>query len=155
MVYAVVEGFESRENILSFLCGLFTGDEAGPESDFWSFLAINIEYLYPDEYMETIQRAYEEGLITPRVIRYESYQSTLNHGLDRSFEKLKNHLAQNSLDDIHKSMSWWACFDQNDTIPFKPATYDSSFDQTKSFKKQKKKKKKKRKQAKKSRRKNR
>ncbi len=65
LTHAVVEGFETREAVLSFLCNLFTGTEADSASDFWGFLAMNIKSLYPEACMATIEKAYEDGLIHP------------------------------------------------------------------------------------------
>ena len=155
LTYAVLLGFESRKDVLSFLCGLFTGDEAAADSEFWSFLALYIEYLYPDECMETIKKAYQEGLVSPGVIRYESFEKTLKNGQEKSLERLKDHFSKNSLDDIHKSMSWWACFNEDGPTRSAPKILDSGFNQTRKVKKKKIKKKKKGKLAKKSRRKNR
>jgi hypothetical protein len=155
LAHAVVEGFETREAVLSFLCKLFTGTEADSESDFWGFLAMNVQSLYPDECMNAIERAYEDGLITPGLIKYESFDRTLKGGKEKCLENLKVISNYRALDDIHKSMSWWACFDNDepespDTV-LKPAVLNHA----KSNKKQNKKKKKKRKMAKKSKRRNR
>lgn len=155
LVYAVVEEFESRERVLSFLCDLFTGTETEPESPFWGFLAMNVNYLYPDECMETITKAYEDGLIIPGEIRYESFEKTLKDGKEKCLENLIGISEYRSLDDIHQSMSWWACFEQNEPVLLDEDPKSPDIYQTPAIKKQKKKKKKKRKMAKKSKRRNR
>jgi Protein of unknown function (DUF1186) len=155
LAHSVVEGFETREAVLSFLCKLFTGTEATSVSDFWSFLAMNVQSLYPDVCMETINKAYEDGLISPGLIRYESFDRTLKAGKEKCLENLKGISNYLSLDDIHKSMSWWACFDNDEPEPFDTALEPAAFNPVKPIKKQEKKKKKKRKMAKKSKRKNR
>jgi len=33
---------------------------------------------------------------------------------ERSLEKLAKNLERNKIDDIHKYMSWWSCFDEMD-----------------------------------------
>jgi hypothetical protein len=155
LVYAVVEGYEQRESVLSFLCGLFTGTETDQESDFWGFAAMSVRQLYPDAWMDTIKGAYDNRLIAPGLIRYESFEKTLNAGKDKALYDLKKRYADQQLDDIHKSMSWWACFDKDEQTPSDTEAKPPGFSQGKQVMKQKMKKKKKRKMAKKSKRRNR
>jgi len=68
---------------------------------------------------------------------------------------LKIEIVRNALDDIHNSMSWWACFKKFASENFQSNLGSSNHFSSKPKTKTKKKKKKKRKMAKKSRRKNR
>ena len=162
MAFAVVEGIASREEVISFFGTLFTGNETDEDSDFWGLLANFVCNLYPEELMVTIKRAYDNGLIYPGMIRYEDFEQALEDGKERCLERLKSDLERQSLDDIHDSMSWWACFKEKSQSYSAPDslinyTHPANFDQsTTKFKKKKKKvKKNKRKQAKASKRKNR
>jgi len=162
MAFAVVDGMASRDEVLSFYATLFTGDEADEASDFWGLLANLVADLYPEEVMDTIKQAYEDGLIASGLVRYEDFEKVLADGQEKCLEWLKIDLERNSLDDIHAGMSWWACFNEASDAPFVPAdlkddSYPAFYDQPKhkSKKKQAKAKKKKRKQAKASKRKNR
>jgi hypothetical protein len=112
MAYAVVENIVSRGEVLAFYGTLFNPDEADEYSDFWGLLANCVCDLYPEEMMDTIDKAYEEDLINPGVIRYEAFESALEDGREKCLERLKIDLEHRSLDDIHASMSWWACFNQ-------------------------------------------
>ena len=47
MSYAVLAGVADRDETLAFFRTLFTGEETGADSDFWSLLAWNILELYP------------------------------------------------------------------------------------------------------------
>jgi hypothetical protein len=164
MAYAVVEGIASREEVLKFYGTLFTGNETDEESDFWGLLANFVCDLYPEELMDTIKKAYNNGLIASGMIRYENFEQALEDGKERCLERLKSDLERQSLDDIHDSMSWWACFneasqiysaqDPDDLINYSPLTA-SNQSSHKMNKKKKKAKKRKRKQAKASKRKNR
>ena len=156
MAYAVVEGIMSREDVLSFYGSLFTGHETDLDSDFWGLLANLVCDLYPEELMDTINKAYKDDLISPGMIRYEEFEDELKEGKERCLEKLRIDFQSRSLDDIHESMSWWACFKQEN----KPvsSSFVESFgmvDQSKNKSKKKKHRKKKRKMAKASKRKNR
>jgi hypothetical protein len=162
MAYAVVKGYVSRKLVLELFGTLFTGEETDEISDFWGLLANYICDLYPEEIMDVIKQAYEDGLIMPGLIHYNDFEEALALGKDKCLEKLKTSLERNSLDDIHSAMSWWACFNAekhffspssgagNDAIPY---YYEPS--SNKSKKNGKKIKKKKRKQGKASRKKNR
>ena len=130
MTYAVVKGYVSRKLVLELFGTLFTGEEADEISDFWGLLANYICDLYPEEIMDVIKQAYEDGLIMPGLINYNDFDEALVLGKDKCLEKLKTDLERNSLDDIHGAMSWWACFNEkkhffshssgagNGTIPY-------------------------------------
>jgi len=153
MAYAVVEGIASREKVISFFGTLFTGNETGEMSDFWGLLANFVCDLYPEELMETITKAYDDNLISPGMIRYEDFKKALEDGKEKCLNRLKTDLERRSLDDIHASISWWACFNEGSRSYSAPNNFDQS---NHKFKKKKSKtKKKKRKQAKASKRKNR
>jgi hypothetical protein len=162
MAYAVVEDIASREEVISLYGTLFTGNETDEISDFWSLLANFVCDLYPAELMDTIKKAYDNELIFSGMVRYEDFKNALEDGKEKCLERLKTDLERRSLDDIHDSMSWWACFKEKSQSYSAPDslinyTHPANFDQsTTKFKKKKKKaKKNKRKQAKASKRKNR
>ena len=162
LAYAVAEGYVPRESVVDFFGTLFTGEEADEISDFWGLLAIVLYDLYPEEIMEVIKQAYADGLIMPGMIQYSDFEKALELGKDKSFERLKIDLEQHSLDDIHASMSWWACFNEESKAFPSSTGFENDYSpvyseqsSTKSLKKSKKAKKKKRKQAKASKRKNR
>jgi hypothetical protein len=123
-VYAEAEGMIPREEVVSFLGSLFTGNEVDKDhSNFWSLLAIYICGLYPEELMDTIKKAYQDGLIWPGMVNYEEFEDVLSEGREKCRERVKKGLQLRSFDDIHAQMSWWACFDQNQKPPV------SSFDE--------------------------
>ena len=161
MVYAVVEGIADRKEILDFFGTLFTGEETDPDSDFWGCLACNILELYPEESMDVIKSGYENDLISPGMVGYEDFEKALEEGQEKAFARLKSKYDRDALDDIHASMSWWACFQADEKPKYDPDLTSPFFDMPGSIstkvpkKKNAKKKKKKRKQAKASKRKNR
>ena len=162
MAYAVVEEVASREEVISFFGTLFTGSETDEDSDFWGLLASFVCNLYPQELMSTIEKAYDDDLISPGMIGLEEFNTALEDGKEWCLERLRRDLERQSLDDIHDSMSWWACFDEEPQVYPAPdglisSTHPTISDQStqKSKKKKNKAKKKKRKQAKSSKRKNR
>lgn len=111
--------------------------------------------LYPEELMDRIEKAYEEGLIYPSTIGYEEFKDALRDGKEKCLNNLKMDLEYRSLDNIHDCMSWWACFKQENEPPAMPFVDSlAEIDWTKK-KSDKKKTKKKRKMAKASKKKNR
>jgi len=155
IAYAVVEGIVSREDALDFYGSLFTGHETDSDSDFWGLLANLVCDLYPEELMDTIEKAYEEDLIFPGTIQYKEVEDALRDGQEKCLNRLKIDLKNCSLDNIHDSMSWWACFKQENEPPVTPVfDFSATIERTKK-KSGKKKPRKKRKKAKASKKKNR
>lgn len=109
---AVVGGVVSREEMLDFYGSLFTGDEAEPGSDFWSFVASAIYEIYPEELMDVIKQAYQNDLIWSGYIGLDSFKWALEQGKEQMLADLRKDMQRRSIDDVHKHMSWWASFDQ-------------------------------------------
>jgi hypothetical protein len=156
VVYAVVDGMVPREEVLEFFGSLFTGNEAEPDSDFWSFAADCIFDLYPEELMPVIKKAYQDELIDPWIIAPENFVEALERGKDYAFEQVRKDMERRMPADAHEHMSWWACFKSEEQFSV-PSTVPSVVPiiLTKKEKRNSKKKKKKKKMAKASRRKNR
>jgi len=110
MVFAVVDGMIPREDVLALFGSLFTGNEADPDSSFWSFLANSVCDLYPEGMMEIVEKAYQDGLISPWVIRIEDFERTLRSGKEQALERVKTRIRRESPENVHDNMSWWACF---------------------------------------------
>lgn len=110
LAFAVAEGVAGREEVLAFYEKLFVRDEADEVSDFWSLMAMFAVDLYPVEIMDTINRAYENELIFPGMIRYEDFENAFAEGPEKGLERLRSEYRQFLLEDIHREMSGWACF---------------------------------------------
>ena len=143
--YTLIEGYITREEILSFYRELFSEKEASPWSAFHDILATCIYDIYPEELMETIEKAYDEGLIHSGYIGYEDFTEILKGSKEKCLDKLRAKIQERQIDNIHDSMSWWACFEQ----PQRSLSKDTSIKLLKSnTKKDKKNKKSKKKQSK-------
>jgi hypothetical protein len=119
LTFAVVGGIVSREEMLNFFGSLFTGEEAEPDSDFWSFAASAVYEIYPEELMDVIKQAYQDGLIWSGLIGFSSFERALKQGKERTLAQVRTEMQRGSLDDVHEHMSWWACFDQPKKVPTK------------------------------------
>lgn len=163
MAYAAVDDMDLRAEVVSLFGTLFTGEEPFEDPDFWGMMASIVCELYPEEIMPVIEKAYAEDLISQFFIRYQDFEETLNAGKEATLDKLRSKWDRLSLNDLHASMEWWACFkaDQELFAPsdakdlFTSPTYAPPSPIIKPPDKVKKKKKQKRKQAKASKRKNR
>jgi hypothetical protein len=118
MAYATIANIATREEVLAFYGSLFSGQEADKDSDLWGLLACLVYELYPEELMDTISRAYEDGLINPGMIDYQSFQRALRRKKNSHLEELRKDFKRRSLDNIHDGMSWWACFNPEPEGPF-------------------------------------
>lgn len=156
LTYAVAEGMVSREETLDFLGTLFTGEEDdNPDSGFWTFVVDAISDLYPEELMPTIEQAFQNEMVDEMFFGLDEIKSILDQGKEQTLEKLRDKMKMNSLDDIHKSMAWWAMFDYQSERSAQIAMSAQKPAKPKTVKQIKAKKKKKRKQAKVSKKKNR
>jgi hypothetical protein len=121
ITYAVVEGLISREEALSFLGSLLTGDEAEPDSVFYGEVACCMCDLYPEELMDKVREAYKSKLIPSFYIDLNSFHVALRQGKEKCLARLREEVARRTLDDIHESMSWWACFHPEKSGLFSPS----------------------------------
>jgi uncharacterized protein YchJ len=110
--FAVVGGIVPREEMLDFYGSLFTGEEAEADTDFWSFLANAVYEIYPEELMDVIKQAFQNDLIWSDYIGLDSFERALKRGKEQKLAETRADLERRSLEDVHKHMSWWACFDQ-------------------------------------------
>jgi len=120
LTYAVVKGYTTREETLTFFETLFTGNEAEKYSNFWGMLACSVNDLYPDIIMDTIRHAYEEELIDPMSITLSDFESDLTLEKDKVLKSLERIVEADRLADIHKNMSSWACFRDKSQETSKP-----------------------------------
>ncbi len=110
--YTLIEGYITREEILSFYRELFSEEYASPGSAFHDILATCICDIYPEELMETIEKAYDEGVIHSGYIGHEDFTEILKGGKEKCLDDLRTNIQERQIDNIHDSMSWWACFKQ-------------------------------------------
>lgn len=139
--YALIEGYITREEILSFYQELFSEIES-PGSAFHDILATCIYDIYPEELMETIEKAYDEGLIHPGYIGYEDFTEILKGSKEKCLDSLRTEIQKRQIDNIHDSMSWWACFKQSQRSLSRDSSINTLKNKSKQDKKNKKSKKK-------------
>jgi hypothetical protein len=132
ITYGVVDGIVSREEALSFLSGLFNEGAADVSGSFYSIIASSIHDLCPEGLMEKIEGWYARGFIHPGYIGLENFRRAFSRGKEKCLSDLGAELEERSLDDIHGSMSWWACFHENhQPLPLRTVERKASKDKNK------------------------
>lgn len=102
---AVAAGIADREETIDFLAGLLTGEEDAPGSYYWTGVANSLCDLYPDEVMDIVRKAYEDGLIIPGTITLEDFDHALALGLEDSLIHVRRELAWRVPDDIEQLLA--------------------------------------------------
>jgi hypothetical protein len=122
--YAYLEGYISREDMVSFYRELFTGKVAELDSAFYDLLAGSVYDIYPEELMESVKTAYDAELINPEFIGYDEFVEVLEKGKDKCINRLQENLKRRQTRNVHDSMSWWACFEQPQKISHRKSPVD-------------------------------
>ena len=117
LLYAVIDGLASREDVLNCLSTLFTGNETGKPSDFWSFIACDICDLCPNaSSYEVIKKAYSEGLIDEGIVGFDEFEKAIEIGVEESLNSIRRDKRISLPDNVHDMMSWWACFEETNYV---------------------------------------
>ncbi|MBM9616847.1 DUF1186 domain-containing protein [Desulfobulbus rhabdoformis] len=118
--YVVAFDPSKREEVLNFLQGLFTGEEAAKESYFWGNLTATLCDLHPGESMECIQGAFEKKLISDVFITLSQVEEAGKRSLEQAQEDLKTWVTARMPTDVHAYISWFAEFNQEDRVEPQP-----------------------------------
>jgi hypothetical protein len=110
LVTLLAAGQKSRDEIVSYFAGLFRGKLARRWSHVWDTLVSYSSDLYPEELLDDIEHAYEEGLIDPRYIGFDDVKGDLAMGKDRILARLADDPHRRLVEDTVAEMGWWACF---------------------------------------------
>jgi len=117
MTYAAAFGTLTREEVIDFFLSLFTGNEADADSDFWSSITTLICDIHPEGAMETIRRAYAEGLVFSGYVGLEEVEKELTRDKDEVLAELRVHAERSVPADVHDYCSWFSCFREDRDEP--------------------------------------
>lgn len=117
LTYAVAFGTLAREEVVDFALTLFTGNEAEPDSDLWGGIVTMLCDIHPDGAMETIRRAYDEGLVFPGYVGLDEVEKELARDKEEVLAELRLHAERSVPADIHAYCSWFSCFREDGGIP--------------------------------------
>jgi len=110
LALGVLEGVLAREEAMEFLAGMLSEEWVEGTGVFLGSLASSLCDLFPAECLEALTTAHRQGWIDPRFIGLDSIHRAIAKGKEQCLLDFKEQSHLRSLDDIHASMSWWACF---------------------------------------------
>jgi hypothetical protein len=110
LVTLVAARQKSRDEIVSYFAGLFRGKLVRKWSHVWDSLVSYSSDLYPEELLDDIKQAYEEGLVDPGYIRFDGVKRDVAVGKDRIFARLADDPHRRLVEDTVAEMGCWACF---------------------------------------------
>ena len=110
LVTLVAADLKSRDEIVSYFAGLFRGKLARRGSHVWNSLVSHSSDLYPEELLDDIKQAYNDGLVDPGYIGFDTVKQDLAAGKDRSLVRLADSSHRRLVEDTVAEMGWWACF---------------------------------------------
>lgn len=114
LLILVASGQKSRSEIMAYFKELFNGKLERDHSHAWDALVINSYYLYPEEVFDDIKRAYDEELVDPFFIGFESVKKAIENGREEALQRIQP-LIRNKcrpIEDTITEMGGWACFEQ-------------------------------------------
>jgi hypothetical protein len=115
LIHAVAEGVVPREDVIALFGSLFTGTEADPDTEFWSWVAVAIYDLYPQELMDVIEDAFDRGLISEDIIDLDDFERTLAAGSKAAaYQELRQDRKRRMPRDIHERMSLWTMYEDEE-----------------------------------------
>jgi len=88
LVTLVADGQKSRDEIVGYFVGLFRGKLLRKWSHVWDALVSFSCNLYPEELLDDIKRAYEDGMVDPGYIGFDHIKRDLALGKDRILARL-------------------------------------------------------------------
>jgi hypothetical protein len=110
LVTLVAAGQRSRNEIVSYFASLFRGKLVRRWSHVWDTLVSYSSDLYPEELLDDIEHAYEDGLVDPGYIGFDDVKRDLAMGKDRILARLADNPHRRLVEDTAAEMGWWACF---------------------------------------------
>ena len=110
LVALVACGRRSRGEVMAYFRGLFRMLNKTPGL-VWGSLASCSANLYPEEVVEELRIAFDEGLIESLFIGWENIEDALKAGKEAALMRLPQRYTL--IDDVEKEMAWWACFEEN------------------------------------------
>jgi hypothetical protein len=110
LVALVACGRRSRDEVMAYFRGLFRTLNRTP-SYAWGSLASRCADLYPEEVVEELRMAFDEGLIESFYMGWENIEDALKAGKAAAIMRLPQFYPL--IGDVEKEIGWWACFEEN------------------------------------------
>jgi hypothetical protein len=112
----VLEEELSREQVVDYFHSLFHGKLERQPDFIWSALVVACCDLYPQELLQDIERAYDDGLVELFHIRLESVRDKLALGKEEILRKSRRY-RRGFVEDTVAEMNRWVSFEADTHIP--------------------------------------
>ena len=112
--YAVAFDPRRRDEVVAFLQGLFTGEEAAPDSYFWGNLAATLCDLHPGDSLAIIDRAYDDRLVSTDFLDRAYVEAASRKSREAARADLQSWVKARMPADVHGYISWFAEFHQGE-----------------------------------------
>ena len=119
MAYAVVTGQMERMEAVAYFREVLKNRSGEPHSTVLDEAACCLLDLYPEDSMDLIEQAYADNLIHPGYVSPGDFERQLAIGREATLEQLAERWEERNPADFHNRMDWWACFKQENPIPFR------------------------------------
>jgi len=110
LVALVTCGRRTRDEVMAYFKSLFRTLDRTPGL-VWGSLASCSANLYPEEVVEELRLAFDEGLIESLFIGWENIEEALKAGKAAAMMRIPQRYPL--IDDVENEMAWWACFEEN------------------------------------------
>lgn len=108
-------GEGNREEVMAYYQSLFRGGLAREPSYVWDSLVSCSTDLYPEEVVEDIRQAFDEGLVDGFFTNFRHVGEKLARGKERVLEDLTGDSKRRLIEDVIEDMEWWACFHRSES----------------------------------------
>lgn len=105
--HAVALEMAERDEIVSFLKSLFTGDEAKPGDFFWNGLVDTLVNLHPRDALEEIHGAYDAGLVQDDFAPISYIEEAASSDLEQTLKEFRIETVTSIPGNINEYMNWW------------------------------------------------
>jgi hypothetical protein len=107
MVSLVSAGQRKRDEVMAYFLQLFHKLERKPGTQ-WDGLANACTDLWPQEAIQELDRAYQDGLVDPRSIGWEDIERALGLGQQGALQRAR--YREPLITDLARDMGWMQCF---------------------------------------------
>ena len=111
----IASGDLPRDEGIALFATLFDETLAEPEDYFWASLVMDLLDIYPGELIAEIRDLFAKGFVFEGEVSLREVEEVISKGYEAAMETYKVRLEWRLSDDVHRYISWFACFRENDT----------------------------------------
>ena len=104
-----LDGRLSRQQLVDYHRKLLHGGLEPSEFFIWSAPVVAAMRIHPEENLDALRRAFEDGLVDPSFVSQDDLEQTAARSLEE-VEAESRRRKGGLINDVIRHMSWWACF---------------------------------------------